>query len=182
MKTISRKRCAWGPCTTASRLPTSLRAYTRGGPPTSRRCSGGTTRGAVGAALAPRGFRGLEWCAFAIRQPLYLIPRTRRSSCERRRSAASSCATLLSEAEATFCPMPNKAARRRNREQRRLRAHESLAPDPGYVACAAADLASIDGQLDDACEALRELAGAAAHARDGWPATAETDELRAVLE
>ena len=78
--------------------------------------------------------------------------------------------------------MSNKAARRRNREQRRLRALASPAPDPGYVACAAADLASIDSQLDDACDALRELAGTAASVREGWPATAETDELRAVFE
>jgi len=78
--------------------------------------------------------------------------------------------------------MSNKAARRRRREQQRLRELEALAPDPEHVACADADLASIDGLLDDADDVLRELAGAAASARESWPAAAETDELRAVFE
>lgn len=78
--------------------------------------------------------------------------------------------------------MSNKAARRRRREQQRLRELESLAPDPHHVACADAELASIDGLLDDADDLLRELACAAVSAREHWPAMAETDELRAVLE
>ena len=78
--------------------------------------------------------------------------------------------------------MSNRAARRHRREQRRLREREALAPDPQHVACADADLASIDCLLDDAADALSELAAAAASARERWPAVDETDELRAVLE
>jgi hypothetical protein len=78
--------------------------------------------------------------------------------------------------------MSSKAARRRRREQQRIRELEALAPDPQHVACADADLASIDSLLDDAADALCELAAAAATARERWPAMSETDELRAVLE
>lgn len=78
--------------------------------------------------------------------------------------------------------MSNRAARRHRREQRRLRELEALAPDSQHVACADADLASIDCLIDDAAEALYELSTTAASAREHWPAGAETDELRAVLE
>jgi hypothetical protein len=89
---------------------------------------------------------------------------------------------LASDADRTFCPMSSKAARRRRREQQRLRELEGLAPDPQHVACADADLASIDSLLDDAADVLCELVAAAATARERWPAMSETDELRAVLE
>src|SRR5262245_39346320 len=78
--------------------------------------------------------------------------------------------------------MPNRAARRRRREQRRLRELEALAPDPQHVACADADLASIHCLIDDAAEALYELSAAVTSAREGWPALAATDELREVFE
>jgi hypothetical protein len=78
--------------------------------------------------------------------------------------------------------MSSKSARRRRRALQRLRELEVVAPDDEHVACADADLASIDGLLDDANDVLAELAAAATHAREAWPATAETDELRAVFE
>jgi hypothetical protein len=78
--------------------------------------------------------------------------------------------------------MSNKAARRRRRQQQRLRELEDVPPELDHVACADADLASIDGLLDDAHDVLHELAGAAASARQSWPPEAETDELRALLE
>jgi len=78
--------------------------------------------------------------------------------------------------------MSNKAARRRHREQQRLRALESLPKEDRHVACADAEVAAIDDLLDEAGEILRELAWAATNARERWPATADTDELRAMLD
>jgi hypothetical protein len=78
--------------------------------------------------------------------------------------------------------MSGKSARRRRRDQHRLRALDTGAPDPQHVACADSDLAWIDGLLDDALDAVHELAVTAAQAREGWPATTDTDELRAVLD
>lgn len=77
--------------------------------------------------------------------------------------------------------MASKAARRRNREQRRLHAQEPAYEPEERVACADVDLATIDGLLDDAADVLTELLVAASQACETWPAAAETDELRAVF-